>query len=252
MRRRIKRGDQPECVCEDIPVGTIFNYYDHRLNHLRGLVLGDLWLAIPYICPYTGIVWLSRYVEGRDWRIDDIVYERTRHRQPRLENYTVSEATLKIYHEKRQVEDIVPGRVGGVPLSMMDPEWPDLPIEGLLFGMFSLSENTRASWYYEEIMIEVIYGINLWVYLPAALGRGDSGRCWLASPFEPITQQVLRSGVVLEWSFAGQIGEMHVESQRKVPAAQFYERFGFDKPFRDIEEEFSKRFDEMGRRKRQR
>lgn len=248
MRNRTKRNARPRCICEDIPVGTVLNYDvdRNRLEHLHYLASGNLWLDEPYICPYTGIIWLSRYVEGRDWRVDDIVYERTRHRQPQLESYTVSKATLEIYHEKRlKKEYITPVSVGDVPLSTMESEWPRFPVAGLLLDLFILSEENRIAWHYEEIVIEPVYSIQLWVYLPSPLWQGDAGRCWLASPFEPITQQVLQPGLVLQWQFVGQIGEIRVEAQQKVPAARFLERFGFDKPYRDIGEELSMRLNEV-------
>ncbi|OYT72242.1 MAG: hypothetical protein CFK49_10990 [Armatimonadetes bacterium JP3_11] len=64
------------------------------------------------------------------------------------------------------------------------------------------------------------------------------GACWLASPLEVISQQVLQSGLVLEWWFGGQIGEVRIEEQHKVPATQFSEWFGLDKPYRNTGREF--------------
>lgn len=252
MPRTARRDIRPKCICEDVPSGTVLNYDVERdyLNHLHMLILANPWKGDLYYCPYTGVVWHSRYAEGRDWRVNDIVYERTRYRQLHIENYTVAKASIQLYHEKKIKKSTAPGSVAGVSLSVMDSEWPDLPIRGLLLEMFSLPENTELTFQYGEIVVEEVVAVELWVYLTASLQRGDSGWCWLASPFEPITSQVLQPGLVLEWHLYGQVGEVCVESQHKVPAIQFSEWFGFDRPYRSLGAELSERFDEMHRNKR--
>jgi hypothetical protein len=150
----------------------------------------------------------------------------------------VAKVAATLFEQRQSVRDPDSHYYYGIPRDVVIPEWPKLPLAGLLWEGFK--SKTDVEWCCENIKASGKLYLYLWLYLPMPLGCGGSVACWLASPFEPISQQVLVPGLTLEWWFAGgQIGELVVEKQFQMPASEFFEWFGFDKPYRDTGREFS-------------
>jgi len=203
-----------------------------------------------YICPLTGAVWLSRYTE--DMRNTPIVYERTSCLQSSTERRTLAKCAVSLFNSK-----VVPNR----PYRYYNEErvkdlvlnkWPMLPLEGLFFEDLELK--TEVTWHCNDISVSTKGTLYLWLQLLAPLERGCSVPGWIASPLEAITRQVLQPGLRLEWWFGwGQIGEVEIQEQQEVSSAEFFDRFGFDKEYRETRREFSDWFDELeGHRRRRR
>jgi len=239
------------CECLSTLEGVAYPAPPFPSSHLRSVSTGnDFWEdTMYYICPFTGVVWRTRYNE--DTRNCPTVYIRTPCRQLPLDTYTIAKGVVQLYSEP-----LYPPREGPLldyqlPQDVSLPSFPELPLQGLFCE--SLRPRSEVMWACENIQVQGRLFIDIWLRLLVPLSPGETGACWLASPLELISQQVLRSGAVLEWWFAGgQISEVRVEAQEEVPASEFFEWFGFDKPYRDTGKEFSAWLQSVRRRTRRR
>ena len=234
---RKKSAVLPACRCLEIPPGTIVR--DRRYG--EHLVYFSPWMSYDatgyYLCPQTRVVWVSKYVSGRDWRMDDPVAEHTGLVLPEFSHYTVACVEAKLYEKPLEKRKVDMHYVLGVPRHIRFPDFPRLPLENLIFDIFFTNDaGISCSW--ESLHVSGIDSLKLWLYLLEPLNAGGVSNGWLASPFEPISHQVLQSSLRLEWwQFGKQIGEVVVKHQMSMEASQFAERFSQNTAFRDILQE---------------
>jgi hypothetical protein len=252
-----KHQQATACLCEEVPPGTIllssepdFKTY---LDHLVYVCSGNSWYATSYsLCPYTGILWIGTYVHGADYRIETPAKKRTALRQPPLERYTIAAGVARLYPEPRYPPPDAPRMDYRLPKGVSLPQFPTLPLQGRMWEL--LDPIQEVQWVWDDFHYAGKTTLKLWLHLFAPLDRGGAVKCWLASPLEVINRQVLLTGMRLEWWFAGgQIGEVEVQYQQPMLAEEFFEWFGFDKEYRNLDQEFSDWLDEVhGRRRRRR
>lgn len=233
------RGELQGCQCLQLPEGILLrdDRYRSYLEHLVYVSGGTSWDATGYyLCPNTGVVWMGTYVGEEPMPTPAVV--RTRCRQLPLDAYTIAKGAAQLYSEPVYPPPEAPRVDYQLPRGVSPPPFPELPLQGLFYESFF--PRSELLWACEDIQVRGSVPLKVWLHLLVPLSRGETGACWLASPLELISQQVLQSGLVLAWWFAGgQIGEVRVEVQERVSAARFFEWFGFDKPYRNTGKEFS-------------
>lgn len=227
------------CQCLSLPEGTLLRESFHRayLDHINVYISeGVSWDAARYyLCPNTGVVWRTTYLSGG--KIEEIGMVRTSCRQTPLDAYTIAKGVVQLYSEPLYPPPGAPRVDYQLPRGVTPPPFPQLPLQGLFFKTFH--PRSEVMWACGDVAVRGRVLLKIWLHLLVPVARGEMGACWLASPLEVISQQVLQSGLVLEWWFdRGQIGEVRVEAQEQVSAERFFEWFGLDKPYRDTGREF--------------
>lgn len=239
MNPKKKRTDLLTCQCSAMDPHTIVRdkaYAEHLLYFSPGTSWDDTGY---YLCPQTGVVWVSKYVPGFDWRIDDIALEHTGLVLPEFSHYTVARVEVRLYKQPVRVRDDTGQDIYytlGLPRHIPLPTFPHLPLKGLIIESFFTDDS--LSWEWESLRVSGIKSLKTWLYLPEPLNAGGAVEGWLASPFEPISRQVLEAGLHLEWWYLWkQIGEVVVQYQTQVEAAWFREYFSHNPSVRNIGEE---------------
>lgn len=158
--------------------------------------------------------------------------------------YTVAEVSASLYTVPRNRPDNETlRRRFSLPRGVAPPEFPSLPLQGLIIGSFRPKTQTAGM----EKVREISESEMLWLelYLPSPLQRGGTARGWLAPLVAP------QSGLVLEWWYAGGIiGEVLVKEPLEVLASQFRAHL-LDAPRRDLRAEFWEWARSVQRRKHQ-
>lgn len=158
--------------------------------------------------------------------------------------YTVAEVSVRLYTAPRnRPDDKTLRRRFSLPRGVSPPEFPTLPLEGLVIGTFRPATQTTGTG--KAIGVQEPEMLWLELYLPSPLQQGGTARGWLAPLIAP------QSGLVLEWWYAGGIiGEVLVKEPLEVLVSQFRAHL-LDAPRRDLRAEFWEWARSVQRRKHQ-
>lgn len=218
------------CRCSEMPAGTLLQgdwSNDEYIAHL------EQFLSVYYVCPLTRVMWVCKH--GGDGRISFPEYEHTGYRLPTPSVYTVAEVDAALYEVPSKPSNQV---IFKLPHGVQLPEFPALPLTGLIKGLFI--PRSSISWQWEIFQVSGEIPLSLWLHLWRPLDRGKGTSGWLVEPFGVATGQILQSGLQLEWVYATRnIGQVLVNRQIQVEPQSFWEVFGRGKPYRDLGAEFS-------------
>lgn len=222
-------GTKDACECLVLPVG----WRESSISHLKYLFGDrDFWGDSYYVCPKSGVIWKGTKV-GEYHSIYNL-FEKTGCRQGALDLYTVGIGTAVLYAEKQPLSSPLLGTF--IPPAYW-PEYPCLPLEGRLEELFT---HIPSELVFECGGMTVRYAQQqwdglFWIYLDAPLERGSATKCFICSPSEVVSQQVLSVGLCLPIVFThGVIGEIQVESKMGIESSSYHSLFGFDKVFRQL------------------
>lgn len=222
-----------ECRCDRLPLKSVLvgAEADTYAKHLRFLVGSkNDWLPSYYFCPNTLVLWKRSWRQaGWDWRQDEMIWERMDY-IPIPTTYTVAEIEATLYAEP--IDTQISTSHSGSPLVDF---YPILPLQCLICDDFSTRDILCFGW--QELQIEEVGNVRLWVDIFGFLERGKSVQGWACSLLEPLNEQLLRVEVVLDWTFLKQIGEIRIKRLFRLDRDSFSQHFGSHRLCRDLPQE---------------